>query len=314
MGETERRNLTEEDIIAIVTRELPRLVVEHPEIHDKFVDVMSDVYAKKSDQTVLLSEIKSLREDFQTSREEFQTSREEFQTEMKALREEFQASREEFQAEMKGLREEFQTSREEFQVEMKAMREEFQAEMKALREESEQRFEEHSREIKDLREDFQSEVKALREEIQTEAKALREEIQTGLRLLDNKIVGLGARWGIMSEEAFRNGLKGILTEEVGLKVERYEGYDEEGYVFGHPDQIELDVIVKDGILIIIEIRSSMSRSDVYTFQRKIEFYEKIHDVKVNRKIVLSPFIDHRVIPVANSLRVETYSSASDVRA
>jgi len=296
MGITETKNLTEEEVIAIVTRELPRLITEYPEIHDKFIDVMSDVFAQKSDQAVLLSELKILRQDFNVD--------------MKALREDFQTSREEFQVEMKNLR-------EEFQAEMRALREEsdrrfekHSQEIKALREESDRRFEEHSREIKALREDFQSEIKALREELQV----LREDMQSGLKALDNKVVGLGARWGIMSEETFRSGLKGILTDELGLKVEHYQGYDEEGYVFGHPDQVELDLVVKDGLLIIIEIRSSMSKSDVYTFQRKIDFYEKAHDVEVNRKIILSPFIDYRAVPAVHSLGIEMYSSASEVRA
>ena len=197
--------------------------------------------------------------------------------------------REEFQAEMGVLREEFQAEmgvlREEFQTEMRALREEFQT----WREESDRRFEEHSREI----------------------KTLREEMQSGFRALDNKVVGLGARWGIMSEETFRDGLKGILTDELDLKVERYQGYDEEGYVFGEPDQIELDVVVRNGLLIVMEIRSSMSKGDVYTFQRKIEFYEKVHNVEVSRKIILSPFIDHRAVPAAHRLEMEMYSSASE---
>ena len=296
MGITETKNLTEEEVIAIVTRELPRLITEYPEIHDKFIDVMSDVFAQKSDQAVLLSELKTLRQDFNVD--------------MKALREDFQTSREEFQVEMKNLR-------EEFQAEMRALREEsdrrfekHSQEIKALREESDRRFEEHFREIKALREDFQSEIKALREELQV----LREDMQSGLKALDNKVVGLGARWGIMSEETFRSGLKGILTDELGLKVEHYQGYDEEGYVFGHPDQVELDLVLKDGLLIIIEIRSSMSKSDMYTFQRKIDFYEKVHEVEVSRKIILSPFIDYRAVPAAHSLGIEMYSSASEVRA
>ncbi len=207
MGGTETKSLTEEEIIAIVTRELPRLVSEHPEIREKFVDVMSDVFGKKSDQAVLFSELKILRQDFKA--------------EMKALREDFQI--------------EINTSREEFQTEMKALREEFQAEIKTLREESDRRFEEHSQEMKALREEsdrrfeeYFQEMKALREDFQTsregfeaELKALREDMQSGFKALDNKIVGLGARWGIMSEETFRSGLKGILADELGLKVEQY---------------------------------------------------------------------------------------------
>ena len=63
----------------------------------------------------------------------------------------------------------------------------------------------------------------------------------------------------------------------------------------------------------MEIRSSMSKSDVYTFQRKIEFYEKIHDVEVSRKIILSPVIDYRAVPAAQRLGMEMYSSSSEFR-
>jgi len=343
MSEIERKNLTEEDVISILTRELPRLIIEHPEMRNKFIDMMSDVLVKKDDMVVWLSEMKILRQDFNT---EMKSLREEFQADMKALREEFQAEmkslREEFQAEMKSLREEFQvdmnTLHEEFQTEMKSLREEFHTEMKALREEFQASREEFHAEMKSLREEFQAsreefhaemkslrkefqasreefhaEMKSLREEFQTEMKALRKDLQSELKALDNKVVGLGARWGIMSEEAFRSGLKGILADELGLKVEFYQGYDKEGYVFGRPDQVELDIVVKDGFLIVMEIRSSMSKGDVYTFQRKIEFYEKVHNVKVSRKIILSPFIDYRAVPAAQSLGMEMYSSASEFR-
>jgi len=34
-------------------------------------------------------------------------------------------------------------------------------------------------------------------------------------------------------------------------------YDEQGEVFGHPDQIELDIIIKNGLLLICELKSSI---------------------------------------------------------
>ena len=37
-------------------------------------------------------------------------------------------------------------------------------------------------------------------------------------------------------------------------------YDDEGEVFGRPDQIELDLLIKNGLLIIGEIQSSISKS------------------------------------------------------
>jgi len=39
-------------------------------------------------------------------------------------------------------------------------------------------------------------------------------------------------------------------------------YDDEGEVFGRPDQIELDLLIKNGLLIIGEIQSSISKSPI----------------------------------------------------
>jgi hypothetical protein len=43
--------------------------------------------------------------------------------------------------------------------------------------------------------------------------------------------------------------------------------DEEGIVHGHPAQVELDLIIKNGVLMIGELKSGVSQGDVSTFQR-----------------------------------------------
>lgn len=63
---------------------------------------------------------------------------------------------------------------------------------------------------------------------------------------------LGARWGVSSEAAFRNALAGILGKSFGVKVERVEYKDEGGEVFGHPDMVELDVLIRDGEVLVCE--------------------------------------------------------------
>ena len=130
--------------------------------------------------------------------------------------------------------------------------------------------------------------------------------------LESAIGGLGARWGIMSEESFRKGLKGIL-QGMGLSVERYLDYDPEGYVFGHPDQVELDVLIKNKSILLVEIKSSISKEEVYSFQRKVEFYEKKQKVKVVKKGVISPSVDPGAKPIAERLGIEVYTSGYDVR-
>lgn len=133
------------------------------------------------------------------------------------------------------------------------------------------------------------------------------------RRIDSTIGALGSRWGLQAEGAFRDGLKAILEESFGVKVERYEDYDHEGVIFGRPEQIELDLIIKDATLVICEIKSSMSKSEMYVFWRKKEFYEAKHNLKAARVLVISPMIDPKAMVVAKDLGIETYGYAGDVR-
>ena len=130
--------------------------------------------------------------------------------------------------------------------------------------------------------------------------------------LDRKIGALGARWGIGSERALRQALAAVLTESFGVEVLNINEYDDAGEVFGRPDQIELDIIVRNGTLIIFELKSSTDRSQLYIFSRKIAFYEKRHQRTADRKILVSPFIHPRAQELAQELGIETYGDSTDV--
>ena len=67
-----------------------------------------------------------------------------------------------------------------------------------------------------------------------------------------------------------------------------------------------------GRFMIAEIKSSMSKEDMYAFQRKVEFYEKKQKVKVERKGIISPFVDPKARPVAERLGREVYTPGYDV--
>jgi hypothetical protein len=125
---------------------------------------------------------------------------------------------------------------------------------------------------------------------------------------DQTLGALGTRWGLHSEASFRNALCGILKDiSEDIEVVNVNEYDDEGVVFGHPDQVELDVILKNGILMICEIKSSVSKSDMYTFDRKVQFYQQKHNRQATRKIVISPMVDQYAKPVADKLGIEIYS-------
>jgi hypothetical protein len=132
------------------------------------------------------------------------------------------------------------------------------------------------------------------------------------RLYNHSLGALGARWGTQSEASFRNALAGILKEFPGVQVTHVTEKDESGVVFGRPDQVELDLIIKNGLLMICEIKSSIGKSEMYTFERKVRFYEQKHDRQANRMIVISPMVDPHAMPVAENLGIEVYSYADDV--
>ncbi|NJO14666.1 MAG: DUF3782 domain-containing protein [Thioploca sp.] len=150
------------------------------------------------------------------------------------------------------------------------------------------------------------------EDAKREFDRMHEAIMAIANKHDRSITALGARWGIKSESAFRNALVGILEKSFDVQVVNVTDYDDEGIVFGRPDQIELDVIITNGLLIICEIKSSISRSDMYTFERKVRFYEKRHQRQVNRMLVISPMVDTRAEQVAAKLGIEIYSDSIEV--
>jgi hypothetical protein len=110
----------------------------------------------------------------------------------------------------------------------------------------------------------------------------------------------------------RYALKGTLEDSFDVEVVNVTEYDDEGEVFGRPDQVELDLIIKDGLLIVCEIKSSVSKADMYTFERKVRFYERKHERQASRALVISPMVDKQARIVANKLGIEVYSYVEDI--
>jgi hypothetical protein len=132
------------------------------------------------------------------------------------------------------------------------------------------------------------------------------------RTVETQLGGLGARWGIQTEEAFRNAMKTIL-EEVGFTAKRYLAYDTEGEVFGRPDQVELDVVIQDGKVIVLEIKSSLDRGHVHLFTRKVAFYTRKTGQQVARQVIVTPYPERGSRELAEVLGVEMYTDASAFR-
>ena len=235
------------DVIAIIQQELPRLIVEEPQVRELILRTVSDYYAgrqetdRKFDR--VLAELQQDRED--------------------------QARK----------------------------WDQLQIELQQDREDQARKWDEQNRKWDEQNRKWDEQLA---------------EIRRLDKRFDSTLGALGSCWGLASEGSFRNALEGILTESFDVEVVNLTLYDYEGEVFGRPDQVELDLIIKNGMTIACEIKSSIDKAGMYSFGRKVDFYARHEQRDISRKIVISPMVDRRALPVAEALGIEVYSYADAV--
>ncbi|MEX2707408.1 MAG: DUF3782 domain-containing protein [Candidatus Freyrarchaeum guaymaensis] len=189
---------------------------------------------------------------------------------------------------------------EAFRKEMQAMRRDFNMQIEALN----KRMDSFEKSLELLTKRMDSFEKSLElmskrmDDFEAEMRRLRQDFNLS-------ISALGARWGFSAEEAFREGIRGVLGE-LGFTVDKWEVYDKEGTVFGVPGVIETDVLIRDEQHILIEIKSSMSRGDVAAFINKAKLYERLVGVKP-LLVIISPFVydDARERALQENIKVYT---------
>ena len=179
------------------------------------------------------------------------------------------------------------------------------------------RLDRHEAQLVKLREDMnrlREDMNKLREDMNKgfrrydeELARLREDMNKGFELLRRHIDALGARWGLLAEESLRAGMVGVVERYFGGRVERWMYYDEEGFVFGFPSLIEVDMVISDKEHILVEIKSSVSRADVYEFWKVGQLYERIRGVKP-RLAIVSPFVREEAKKLAKELGIDVYTS------
>ncbi len=222
------------------------------------------------------------------------------QKEHEETRKHLEAFRKEMQAMRRDFGEEMQAMRRDFGEEMQAMRRDFNMQIEALN----KRMDSFEKSLELLTKRMDSFEKSLElmskrmDDFEAEMRRLRQDFNLS-------ISALGARWGFSAEEAFREGIRGVLGE-LGFTVDKWEVYDKEGTVFGVPGVIETDVLIRDEQHILIEIKSSMSRGDVAAFINKAKLYERLVGVKP-LLVIISPFVydDARERALQENIKVYT---------
>ena len=299
--------MTELEFIDKLKKKIPELLESDNEFKGRFIKVFKPYFAEKQ-QTEF--NFNKMLEDF---RAEMKMMREESARKEAQAREE--SARKEAQAREESARKEVQ-AREESEKRFEKAHQESEKRYEKIRKESDERFNRMQEEANKKFDKMLADLHAIHEEDKIERQKLREEDLKERRRFESKIDqrlgAIGERWGVDAEGTFRKALCGILEENFDVKVINVNEYDDEGIVFGRPDQVELDIIIKNGLLIICELKASMSKSDMHIFNRKVHFYEQKHNKKATRKIVISPMIDKRARPVAKELNIECYTIAEEI--
>ena len=283
--------MTREEMRQFLREELPFVIQDYPDVRYMLIGVLSETFARQTDVQAILEHLDLLREDFNRQMVEFARRQDAFEQRMDAFEQRMDA----FAQRMDAMREDFNRQMVEFARRQDAF---------------EQRMDAFEQRMDAMREDFNRQMA----EFARRQDMFAQQLDEHFRRVESHIGALGNRWGLQTEDSFRAALAGILDDRLGLRVERFRQIDTEGTVFGQPEQVEIDVVVRDGVCYLLELKSSLSKADVYTFVRKVAFYERLKGVTVQRRIVISPMLRPGVLETAQALGLEVYTSAYDVAA
>ena len=125
-----------------------------------------------------------------------------------------------------------------------------------------------------------------------------------MRAFEDRILALGGRWGIQNEIALREGMRAILSEEFGAKVRHWHYRKKIPAIHPRRGEYELDIIITDGKVIVIEIKSSVYREQVEAFMDNVRAYEYVKKRKVDRKMIISAYIDPGARKIAKREGIE----------
>jgi hypothetical protein len=307
--------MTLEELRQWLVSELPKWLREHPELRYTLEGVLAETFVRRDEWQNLMRALEKLAEgqqELQRTLQEVLRQQAEHSQALRALQEQQAEHSRTLQEHTRILQEQTQILQEhtailrEHTEALKALQEHQLEHTRILREHA-SILREHAQAIRDMQKQLAEHSEAIRSLQEEQVK--HSEL---LRRLDAKIGALGRRWGLLSEAAFREGMYELLTP-YGFRVERFWARDEGGFVFGRPEQIEIDLLVRNETTIAAEIRSSVSKADVWVFLRKVEFLERLLNRKIDRKAIISPFVDDDALEFAQKTGVEVFTAPEELR-
>jgi len=314
-----------EELLTLMVKELPRLLQEHPEARYQLIGILAEVFARRDEFQEILASIREiiqrqeehsriLQEHNRTLREHSRILEEHTRTlqeQTRTLQEHSRIMQEHsrtIERHSQILQEQTRTLQEHSRM-IERNSQTLQEHSQILQEHSRtierhsQILQEHSHTIQRQTQILEEHTNAIRSLIEQQQRLTEEVVKMGRTLS-----AVGARWGYLAEEAFRQGLEAIVAEQLGLKVEKWRWWDEEGFVFGRPDWIEVDIAIHDEKHILVQIASSATRGEIAAFYRIGQLYERLKGVKPHLLFV-AVFLDERAKELAQKLGVEVRTAS-----
>ncbi len=118
--------------------------------------------------------------------------------------------------------------------------------------------------------------------------------------LTNQIAALGSRWGIYNEGTFRGTIRGLLSKMSGVEVR--EGY--------YGDR-QVDVIIRNGEHVILEITSRMHPKDINKIYSSADDYKLKEGIEPTLMVAtsyISPRLMEKIMGLERKIEIFSYES------
>jgi len=288
-----------EELLTLLAKELPRFLREHPEARYELMGLLAEVFARRDEFQEILSAIREVAQRQEEHSRILEAQGRILNEHTETLREHTKTL-EEFgrtlQEHSRILNEHTETLREHTKT-LEEFGRTLQEHSRILNEHT-QTLREHSRVLQEHSQAIERHGRVLERLVEQQQRLTEEVMRVGRTLS-----ALGARWGYLAEDAFRQGMEAIVADWLGMTVTKWRYWDEAGIVFGRPAWVEVDVVIHDDRHILVQISSSATRGEVAAFYRIGQLYEQVHQVKP-RLLLVTVFLDERAKELAQQLGVE----------
>ncbi len=148
-----------------------------------------------------------------------------------------------------------------------------------------------------------SAIKSLQEQVAMHTEILEVHARS-VEKISSKIDALGVRWGIITEETFRESIKYLVEDLLKIyKTDKWIHYDRDGFVYGYPSTVEADLLIKNKEHIIVEFKSHADRSDISELFKIGQLYGKITGVKP-KMLMIASAIRRKAKELADKIEIE----------